>query len=422
MHRRVGSFHALAVYAEASSCLALPSAFSRRPFRARRGLRPSSVPAASQQERGQGSGARRRQERRGGGDGEAPRPARRRRASSPPSRPRATRSTSAARPTAFTATVGAIPLFDGEGGPLIAEIGFVAFRLEGEDAGRRPLSMFLNGGPGAASAFLNIGGLGPWRLPLDTIAPSDAAGQPCRTPRAGCPSPTFSSSIPSAPAISWTNQRGDDARRRFWSVDGDISSLAVAIRKYVERENRQASPKILVGESYGGFRVPKLARALQSEQGVGVRGLVLVSPVLDFGWRFQNRHTPLRWVAELPSMTAAARSATTPATRDGAEGRRGLRRRRVRRRPAAGPRDAAAVARMAERVAGFTGLDPALVARLGGRVDSGVFVREKQPRRRQDRQRLRRPDHRLRPDAHRLHRPRRGSGPRRRRRAAHARP
>ena len=78
----------------------------------------------------------------------------------------------------------------------------------------------------------------------------------------------------------------------------------------MERKNRQASPKFLVGESYGGFRVPKLARALQAEQGVGVRGLVLVSPVLDFGWRFQNRHTPMRWVTELPSMAAAARSAT----------------------------------------------------------------------------------------------------------------
>lgn len=280
------------------------------------------------------------------------------------------------RPTAFSATVGAIPLFDGEGGALIAEIGFVAFRLEGEDARRRPLSMFLNGGPGAASAFLNIGGLGPWRLPLDTIAPSTL---PVAVPNAESWLP-FTDLLfldPVGAGFSWTNQRGDDARRRFWSVDGDISSLAVAIRKYVERENRQASPKILVGESYGGFRVPKLARALQSDQGVGVRGLVLVSPVLDFGWRFQNRHTPLRWVAELPSMTAAARSATTPATRDVLKDVEAYAAGEYVADLLRGPRDAAAVARMAERVAGFTGLDPALVARLGGRVDSGVFVREK---------------------------------------------
>jgi carboxypeptidase C (cathepsin A) len=280
------------------------------------------------------------------------------------------------RATAFTATVGSIPLFDGEGGALIAEIGFVAFRQEGEDVRRRPLSVFLNGGPGAASAFLNIGGLGPWRLPLDTIAPSTL---PVAVPNAESWLP-FTDLLfldPVGAGYSWTSQRGDDARRRFWSVDGDISSLAVAIRKYVERENRQASPKILVGESYGGFRVPKLARALQSEQGVGVRGLVLVSPVLDFGWRFQNRHTPLRWVSELPSMTAAARSATTPATREALKDVEAYAAGEYVVDLLKGPRDTAAVARMAARVAAFTGLDPALVARLGGRVDSNVFVREK---------------------------------------------
>ncbi len=280
------------------------------------------------------------------------------------------------RPLAFTATVGAIPLFDGEGGPLIAEIGFVAFRMEGEDARRRPLAFFLNGGPGAASAFLNIGGVGPWRLPLDTIAPSTL---PVATPNAETWLP-FADLVfidPVGAGYSWTNQRGDDARRRFWSVDGDISSLAVAIRKHVEREGRQASPKILVGESYGGFRVPKLARALQSEQGVGVRGLILVSPVLDFGWRFQNRHTPLRWAAELPSLTAAARS------RDKAVGREALA--DVEAYAAGeyiadllrGPRDQPALDRLATRVAGFTGLDRDFVHRHGGRIDSAVFAREK---------------------------------------------
>ncbi len=280
------------------------------------------------------------------------------------------------RALAFTATVGAIPLFDGEGGALIAEIGFVAFRVEGVDAARRPLSVLLNGGPGAASAFLNIGGLGPWRLPLDTIAPSTL---PVAVPNAESWLP-FTDLLfldPVGAGYSWTNQRGDDARRRFWSVDGDISSLAVAIRKYVERENRQASPKILVGESYGGFRVPKLARALQSEQGVGVRGLVLVSPVLDFGWRFQNRHTPLRWASELPSMTAAARSGAGAVTREALKDVEAYAAGEYVADLLKGPRDAAAVARMAAKVAQFTGLDPALVARLGGRVDSAVFVREK---------------------------------------------
>jgi carboxypeptidase C (cathepsin A) len=275
---------------------------------------------------------------------------------------------------AFTVTLGAIPLYDGEGGPVIAEIGFVAVRKADEEATRRPLAFLLNGGPGAASVFLNIGGVGPWRLPLDTIAPSV---DPAVVPNAETWLP-FTDLVfldPVGAGYSWTNQRGDDARRRFFSVDGDISALAVAIRKYVEREGRQASPKILVGESYGGFRVPKLARALQSEQGVGVRGLVMVSPVLDFGWRFQNRHTPLRWIAELPSMTAAARGGTI--TRESLADVEAYAATEYVADLLRGQRDRAALDRMSARVAGFTGLDPALVRRLGGRVEASVFVRER---------------------------------------------
>ena len=47
----------------------------------------------------------------------------------------------------------------------------------------------------------------------------------------------------------------------------------------------------------------------RDEQGVGVSGLVMVSPVLDFGWRGNGRQSPLNWVVRLPSMAAAAREA-----------------------------------------------------------------------------------------------------------------
>ncbi|MFZ1895650.1 MAG: hypothetical protein WAU59_16490, partial [Rhodoplanes sp.] len=66
----------------------------------------------------------------------------------------------------FKATAGSIPLFDGDGGKLQAEIAYVAF-VSGDPAAGRPVTFVFNGGPGAASAYLNIGALGPWRLPFD---------------------------------------------------------------------------------------------------------------------------------------------------------------------------------------------------------------------------------------------------------------
>ena len=71
-------------------------------------------------------------------------------------------------------------------------------------------------------------------------------------------------------------------RKRFYSVDGDVNSIALVIRRWLEKSDRLLSPKFVAGESYGGIRGPKIVRNLQTEQGVGVRGLILVSPVFDF--------------------------------------------------------------------------------------------------------------------------------------------
>jgi carboxypeptidase C (cathepsin A) len=168
---------------------------------------------------------------------------------------------------------------------------------------------------------------------------------------------------------------GDDARRRFWSVDGDAEALAVFIRKWIEQAGRQASVKFIAGESYGGFRAPKVAHALQG-QGVGIRGLVMISPVIDFGSFGERRHAPMSWVAHLPSMAAAALD------RGGKFDREAFR--EIERYAAGdylldllkGERDAAAVARVSARVATLTGLDPALVKRLAGRIDTATFQRE----------------------------------------------
>src|SRR5205814_4514752 len=70
------------------------------------------------------------------------------------------------RTLAFTATAGAIRLFDDKGEPQ-ADIAYTAYQLDGADAGSRPVTFFFNGGPGAASAYLQLGAAGPWRLAID---------------------------------------------------------------------------------------------------------------------------------------------------------------------------------------------------------------------------------------------------------------
>jgi carboxypeptidase C (cathepsin A) len=292
----------------------------------------------------------------------------------------------------FEATAGSIPLADADG-RVQSRMAYVAYTLGGADAKLRPVAFAINGGPGASSAWLHLGALGPWRLPLDgdSARPSAVA---TTVPNAETwldfadlvfidPIGTGFSTIvrpPDAkPGAKGEAQRTsrEDLQKRYWSVDGDIEALAGFVSKWTAKTGRYSSPKLLVGESYGGFRVPKLAHKLQNDYGVGTSLLVLVSPVLDFGLLRGHRHLPLNTVALLPSLAAAAleaRGKTVSAAqqREAEEYARGDYLSDLMR----GPRDKAAVERIIPRVAALTGLPGETVRRYGGRLDSFGYRRE----------------------------------------------
>jgi carboxypeptidase C (cathepsin A) len=274
----------------------------------------------------------------------------------------------------FKATAGTIPLNNADDGKPLAEIAYIAYVLDDAPSAPRPVTFVFNGGPGAASGYMQLGTAGPWRLPLDGATPTTT---PVVVPNAETWL-DFTDLVfvdPVGTGYSRFLSSSDDVRKRFWSVDGDIEALSTAVRKWIEKAGRQASLKFIAGESYGGFRAPKLARKL-ADNGVGITGLVMVSPVIDFGWRGNGRHMPNLWVARLPSMAAAARELSAPFDRAAlieveryaaGEYMQDLMR---------GEKDAAAVERMTARVAALTKLDPALVRRLAARIDSATFLRE----------------------------------------------
>jgi carboxypeptidase C (cathepsin A) len=65
---------------------------------------------------------------------------------------------------------------------------------------------------------------------------------------------------------------------RFFGVNADIKYLAEWINTFVSRMNRWASPKYLIGESYGTGRVSGLALELQQSHWMFFNGVILVSP------------------------------------------------------------------------------------------------------------------------------------------------
>src|SRR4029078_5441090 len=64
------------------------------------------------------------------------------------------------RKIAYTATAGTLALFD-QSDETTAAVFSTAYTTKGADAGRRPVTFAFNGGPGAASVYLNLGLAGP---------------------------------------------------------------------------------------------------------------------------------------------------------------------------------------------------------------------------------------------------------------------
>ena len=280
----------------------------------------------------------------------------------------------AGRTLSFTATAGSIRLFDDKG-EAQADIAYTAYELDDTDRAKRPVTFLFNGGPGAASAYLQLGNNGPWRLPInaDQVTPSTS---PDLQPNAETWL-DFTDLVyidPVGTGYSRFVATGDDVRKRFFSIDGDVSSIAVTIRRWLEKHDRLLSPKYVAGESYGGIRGPKVVRNLQVDQGIGVKGLILISPVMDFREFWGS--TILQYVGSLPSYAAVARQMKGPVTRADLADVEAYARGDFLADLVKGEADTQATNRIADKVAALTGIDQAVSRRLAGRFDAIEFRRE----------------------------------------------
>ena len=278
------------------------------------------------------------------------------------------------RTLAFAATAGSVRLFDGKG-EAQADIAYTAYQLDGTDPATRPVTFIFNGGPGAASAYQQLGNAGPWRLAIGGEAAVSSAS-PDLQPNAETWL-DFTDLVfidPVGTGYSRFVATDEAVRKRFFSVDGDVSSIALAIRRWLEKSGRLLSPKFIASESYGGIRGPKIVRELQTDEGVGVRGLILISPVLDF--RDFAGSSLLQYVARLPTMVAVAREAKGPVSRADLADVERYAQGEFLTDLVKGSADVEATTRLSDKVATLTGIDQAVSRRLAGRFAAVEFRRE----------------------------------------------
>lgn len=200
----------------------------------------------------------------------------------------------------YTATAGTLSLY-GQDGTVTAKIFYTAY-VASNGTQKRPLTFAFNGGPGAASAYLNLGLVGPKIVDFGPNANDGTTPALKDNPESWL---AFTDLVLIDPVgTGWSRAAGNDGSR-FWGVKQDAETLAKVITLYVQHNNRTASPKYLLGESYGGFRAAKVASALKDSQGILVSGIIMASPLIEARLIFQATDYPLGAALQLPSLAAA---------------------------------------------------------------------------------------------------------------------
>ena len=206
---------------------------------------------------------------------------------------------------AYTAKAGTLVLRDDDGEQK-AEVFYVAYTKDDvEDAAKRPLTFSFNGGPGSSSVWLHLGVVGPQRVLMDddgypTPPPFELVNNEYslldRTDL------VFIDPV----STGYSRATPGEEPHQFHGVAQDIQSVGEFIRLYTTRAQRWASPKFLIGESYGTTRASGLSSYLQSRLGMYVNGIMLVSAILNFQTARFDLGNDLPYVLFLPTYAATA--------------------------------------------------------------------------------------------------------------------
>ncbi len=278
------------------------------------------------------------------------------------------------KPLHYTVTVGTLPVRNPNG----KEVGQVVYTAYTVNAPNRPVTFAVNGGPGASSVYLNFGAIGPKHLKgigNEGDSPSDP---PTLVDNPGTWL-NFTDLVfidPIGTGFSRSLVPDAQAKKLFYSTEPDIHYLSRVIYDWLVKNNRLDSRKYLVGESYGGFRGPRITYYLQSQLGVALNGVVLISPYLNPTLERDGNLSPIPWMVTLPSITAAHLEREHQLTPQAMAPVIAYTMGEYATTLLKGNSDPTATQAMIQKVTEMTGLDPEFVKFSGGRLETGAYLRE----------------------------------------------
>ena len=206
---------------------------------------------------------------------------------------------------AYTATVGETIAPNAAGKPA-ARIVTTAYAADGADPATRPVVFVCNGGPITPSSPLHMLALGPKRLGI----PADLKTDPATFQVVDNTYTVLDAAdiVFFDPASTgWSRVLDGVKPEEYYTTDADGQQFAAFVDRWLRDNNRMASPKYLLGESYATIRVPETAKQLlHLPQPIVLDGVFLMGQAgnqLEVNTRPYNIIAP---VIGLPSVAATA--------------------------------------------------------------------------------------------------------------------
>lgn len=204
----------------------------------------------------------------------------------------------------YQATAGTMLMKNDKDEPE-ALIGYTAYVADVDDSQQRPLLFAYNGGPGSASIWLHMGALGPQRAVVKDVG-FNPGGPFERVPNRYSILDVADLVMIDPVGTGFAKAVGKAKDEDFWGVDQDIRSVSQFIVQYVTENGRWASPKYVLGESYGGMRTGGVSYHLLNRYNLALNGVVLVSPFMEMTTGFAGLGVDLPHVLYLPTYAATA--------------------------------------------------------------------------------------------------------------------
>jgi carboxypeptidase C (cathepsin A) len=202
------------------------------------------------------------------------------------------------------AELGLVPVSAGADSPP-ATAGYLSYTRKGGKSGR-PVIFAFNGGPGASSAYLHMGLLGPVlaHVPQD---PADTSGASASL---SGPSKLYAVAdvvFIDPPGTGFSERPTGPAAAPYSTVEGDANAAADLVRQWLATHQRLDAPVYILGESYGTIRAVAMLGALD-KQGLSknLRGVVLLGQALNMIETSQRPDNVVTYAVSLPTLAAIA--------------------------------------------------------------------------------------------------------------------